>query len=544
MQEQMNSQGEIPGGGAARKSVSADSFRRLTALLKKPMDVHVPELKPVFAAPAAQVDIAPVVSTVAEIFVSPEIMVEPISPVIKPMIVAEPIQALIEPIILAEPIQAMIEPMIIAEPVQAMIEPLIAVEPVNEIAVSTVFAEPISAVIEPVIYQAEAPVAALPEFVLPLEAAPEPAPPKRRLLRKNKVDAFALVPEQFGAKPVAQVESFTPAQESEATELARSLLDMMAASSSGGQPQERALAADTLLRMLPRLPTRAKITLAERLCIMEAPPPFLISKLIGDADTEVAGPLLEDCSHIPDEDLFQVIESGDPIKRRMMARRRKISRPIAESLAKTGDESVALTLARNQGAEIPQEGFDAIAKMVPDNPDLLAPLCTRQDLPVHFAFELFWLAPAQLRRYLLSRFLTDSELLTKILKITMDANGEEHSPDADDEAIIAALNLPSEERIEFFAVATKINTATVEKIMADDQGEPLMALIKVAGLPRSQLQEIMPSLIKGEAPLIDPERNLDEVQAVFDQLSFNKARILLTYWDWATLRMGPYGAFN
>jgi uncharacterized protein (DUF2336 family) len=227
-----------------------------------------------------------------------------------------------------------------------------------------------------------------------------------------------------------------------------------------------------------------------------------------------------------------------------MARRRKISRPIAESLAKTADESVVLTLVRNQGAEIPQEGFDAIAKMVPDHPDLLAPLCTRQDLPVHFAFELFWLAPAQLRRYLLSRFLTDSELLTKILKITMDANGEEPSPDADDEAIKSALNLPSEERAAFFAAATKINIATVEKIMADDQGEPLMALIKVAGLPRSQLQEIISSFSQGDDALIDPERNLDEVQAVFDQLSFNKARILLTYWDWATLRMGPYGAFN
>jgi uncharacterized protein (DUF2336 family) len=382
------------------------------------------------------------------------------------------------------------------------------------------------------------------EFALPQEPDPVPEKPKRSLLRKNKVDAFALVPDQLSPTVKPKLEVNTPEQDAESSELARSLLDMMAASSSGGQPQERALAADTLLRMLPRLPKRAKIILSQRLCMMEAPPPFLISKLINDPEQEVAGPLLEDCSHIPDEDLFQVIESGDAVKRRMMARRRKISRPIAESLAKTGDESVLLTLARNQGAEIPQEGFDAMASMVTDHPDLLAPLCTRQDLPVHFAFELFWLAPAQLRRYLLSRFLTDSELLTKILKITMDTNGDEQPPAVDHEAIKSALVESNSDRAEFFAAACKINIATVEKILADDQGEPLMAMIKVAGLPRSQLEEIIPSFNQGEHPLVDPERSLDELQAVFDQLSFNKARILLTYWDWATLRTGPYGALN
>lgn len=505
MLDQTNIRGENPVGGAERKPISADSFRRLTLLLKKPAGGFVPHVQPIKAAPAEAIVIAPEVAAPAPVIMAPEAEIEAL----------------------------------------AVVLPEVETNAASELEVSPKVEAEVEAVAEPAALSAsELESLASLHAPQPVDAELAPARPKRSLLRKNKVDAFALVPDQLAQTVKPKAEINTPEQDAEAAELARSLLDMMAASSSGGQPQERALAADTLLRMIPRLPTRAKIVLAERLCIMEAPPPFLISKLIADPEQAVAAPLLEDCSNIPDEDLFQTIESGDVAKRRMMARRRKISRPIAEALAKTGDESVVLTLARNQGAEIPQEGFDAIAKMVPNNPDLLAPLCTRKDLPVHFAFELFWLAPAQLRRYLLSRFLTDSEMLTKILKITMDTNGEDQPPSVDVEAVKAALLSSDHDCAEFFAAATKINISTVEKILGDDQGEPLMAMIKVAGLPRSQLQEILPSFIEGDQPLIDPARDLDEVQAVFDQLSFNKARILLTYWDWATLRTGPYGALN
>lgn len=348
---------------------------------------------------------------------------------------------------------------------------------------------------------------------------------------------------------VVPQESFTlltSEQESEKAELARALLDMMSASAAGGQPQERALAADTLLRMLPQLPTKTRIAVAERLAMMEVPPPFLVARLIASKDIAVAGPLLEDCMHISDEDLFALTQMGDPEKLRLLARRRRISRPISDVLAASDDPSVLLTLVRNKGAELSNEGFAALAAAAQTHTDLLAPMCTRQDLPVHFAFQIFWSAPAQLRRYLLSRFLTDSEMLTKILKITMDQHAGD-SPSASEaslERIGEALEqIMGDERTEGIASLSKasnISVPTVERILADAQGEPLMALLKVVGVPRSELEKNISRLAQGAKPLIDPNRNLDEVQAVFDQLSFNKARILLTYWDWASHKSGPY----
>ena len=348
--------------------------------------------------------------------------------------------------------------------------------------------------------------------------------------------------------PVSQ-ESFTlltSEQEAEKAELARALLDMMSASAAGGQPQERALAADTLLRMLPQLPTKTRIAMAERLVMMEVPPPFLVARLIASKDIAVAGPLLEDCMQISDEDLFALTQMGDPEKLRLLARRRRISRPISDVLAASEDPSVLLTLVRNKGAELSNEGFAALATAAQIHTDLLAPMCTRQDLPVHFAFQIFWNAPAQLRRYLLSRFLTDSEMLTKILKITMDQHAGELPSESESslERIGQALEqIMGDDRAEGIASLSKasnISVPTIERILADGQGEPLMALLKVLGVPRSEMEQNISRLAQGAKPLIDPARNLDEVQAVFDQLSFNKARILLTYWDWASHKSGPY----
>jgi hypothetical protein len=502
------SQGETPVNSAApnlgvgnadsssseRRKISADSFRRLTTLLKKPI---VPSLD-VVATPK---------------IIIREIVVE----TIKQVTSAPPIEE-VQPIVKAEP----------------QIGLIVENSPVSvETAV-----EERTVVEEPEVSQ------------LPEVQAKAAAPEKKPTPKQKPRDAFADSPGALPQRPPAPVVQLTPEQEQESTELARSLLDMMAAGNGAGLPQERALAADTLLRMLPRLSLKSKIMLAERVRLMDAPPPLLMAKLIADPNIAVAGPLLEDSNHIGDEDLNLVIEDNDYSKIRLIARRRKLSRAITSELIKTGDDSVLLTLVRNLGAEITQESYLALSAHAIDYPELLAPLCTRPDLPVPFAFELFWLAPVQLRRYLLNRFLTDSENLTKILKIARVTDGEE--PEAplalDIEKISGAFDLLSAGETEAAAFAlsamANINTETAKRILADTQGEPMAALLKVIGVGRSDIAEAFEILQTTSPALIDPTRVVEELQSTFDSLSFNKARILLTYWDWATLKTGPYAPLN
>ncbi len=480
-----------------RRKVSAESFRRLTALLKKPIvpSITVPKIEAGVASP----QVAPAVL--------PEILGQAVA----------------------------------FEPVQTV-----------EIAVQQVdFEEPISVEVQTE-GQVHSPEVKAQENAEELEIgiAAEPVAVKKPVVRQRPRDAFAVSPGILPQRQPAQQIQQTPEQEQEAAELARSLLDMMASSNSAGLPQERALAADTLLRMLPRLPIKSLIILAERVRLMDNPPPLLMAKLIADPNIVVAGPLLEDCMHITDEDLIMVIGEGDLAKIRMIARRRRLSRAITSELVNRGDDSVLLTLVRNLGAEIPQESFLDLLEFAKDYPDLLAPLSTRPDLPVPLAFELFWLAPVPLRRYLLNRFLTDSETLTKILKITRVTDGEEQNEAqfADPEKITEALDMAGEGNVEGASIAlagyANVNHATVTRILSDKQGEPLTALLKAAGVSRGQVTEIFEKLKLSASGLIDPTREVEELQSTFDSFSFNKARILLTYWDWATMKTGPYAPLN
>ncbi len=329
-------------------------------------------------------------------------------------------------------------------------------------------------------------------------------------------------------------------------ELARSLLDMMAAGNASGLPQERALAADTLLRLVPRLELKPLVMLAERLAMMDSPPHLLVAKLIRDPRVEVAGPLLEDCSQITDRDLETVVAEGEPAKLRMIARRRNLGRAISDVLIKSGEPSVVLTLVRNMEAEISHAGYQSLLVLAENHDELLAPIATRQDLGAQFAFELFWLAPAQLRRFILTRFLTDSETLTKILKITMatklDEEGE--AEPLNQHILLEGLERAARGHLEVAAEelsgTMQLSTATIQRVLSDLQGDALVVMLKAAGYPRSAVTGLLKRMQDADLPLVARDRDISELQTLFETLSFNKARILLTYWDWAQSKTGPY----
>ena len=185
---------------------------------------------------------------------------------------------------------------------------------------------------------------------------------------------------------------------------------------------------------------------------MENPPPLLIGRLQRDPRDEVAGPLLERTSIVTDQDLLSVIAEGDHRKQRLIARRRVISPALADALIATGEPTVLMALVRNQGAALSQDAFSRLCALAREHSALQAPLATRSDTPAPIAFELFWIAPPDLRRLVLSRFLTDSETLNRILKITM-------AVDADDPGVATvATKLPSKQKLD--ELITSSNAAT------------------------------------------------------------------------------------
>jgi hypothetical protein len=82
--------------------------------------------------------------------------------------------------------------------------------------------------------------------------------------------------------------------------------------------------------------------------------------------------------------------------------------------------------------------------------------------------------------------------------------------------------------------------ANARRILEDPQGEPLTVMLKALGLQRGRLVEVLERLRASMPPRLDPERSPGDLQTIFDTLSFNKTRVLLTYWDWAAQTTGPY----
>jgi hypothetical protein len=405
--------------------------------------------------------------------------------------------------------------------------------------------------------------AAAPEPVRELEvisaevpAAPVPVQPKSRdtsLLRRTKAadDPFAGAID-FNAKPA---EPEVPAvviedPDAQAGDVARSLIDIMASSAGSSQPQERALAADTLLRLVPRVPVKDLVQIAERVAKMDNPPQLLVSRIIRDPRPEVAATLLERAGNIADQELLSIAAENDPLRLRMIARRRTVSTALSDAIVKSGDTSALLTLVRNPGASLSHDAFQALCEMARGTQALHAPLATRADTPPVVAFQMFWLLPAELRRYVLSRFLTDSETLNRILKITMAVDGGEDPTEAGEAKFPSAEDVDSfvayaamgdiESAARRLAEFSGVCEETGRRILSDAEGEPLTVLFKSLGLNRTRFGEALERLSQPPASLIRSGRNLSDLQGIFDQLSFNKARVLLTYWDWAAQQTGPY----
>ncbi len=306
-------------------------------------------------------------------------------------------------------------------------------------------------------------------------------------------------------------------------------------------PQERTLAGDALLMLLPHLAERELALLAERVAAMDQPPPMLLSRLIRDPRPEIGGVVLERTPRLSDEDVIAAASWADIERLRLLARRRSVPPLLSDHLVSSGDLLSLLALLRNAGAEISFASFLRLAALAGHHPSLRAPLAMRPDLPLAVALELFWGLPPELRRVVMTRYLSDSVTLGRILGVAGGSAAAENPPAvADIEAALQPLFAGNREAAaQRFAELAGVSRGTVLRIFGDEEGEALVALFKALGMGRTRFEDAL-DRVRAATGLLRAARPSDELKAVFDGLSFNKARVLLTYWDWFMRKSGPY----
>ena len=356
-------------------------------------------------------------------------------------------------------------------------------------------------------------------------------------------------PPQTPARPPVQTSARpnqpAPSRHEEAATL---LLDTLWGA-AGLPPQERALAGDALLVLLPRLRDRQLATLAERICGMAQPPALLVARLLQDPRPEIGGIILERCPNLRDDDVIAASALAGSERLIILARRRGLSPAVADHLVASADLLTLIALLRNTEAQLSFDAFRKLAGLAARHAALQPPLAARPDLPLAIALDLFWHLTPDLRRAIFSRFLSDSGGLNRVLGTALAAGKEADAPDPPDgslpssEEIEAALEPLLKGRLDLAAPALArlagVTETTLRRILADEEGEALVALFKALGLTRRRFDAILDK-IRVSTGLVKPTRIGDELKAVFDALSYNKARVLLIYWDWAARKEGPY----
>lgn len=324
----------------------------------------------------------------------------------------------------------------------------------------------------------------------------------------------------------------------------RDLVAIMILPSGQAQPQERFFAGDALLGIMPHLPPADLTSLARTVARLDVVSERLRTFLVTHSDNDISCRMLKDAHYISDVDLLKVIPTGSEQQLRLIARRRLLNVVVCDALIETGNAPAILELLRNAESQLSTSAFVKLMPIVVGNNDLESALCNRKDLPQAVGLEMFWQGGQNMRRYLLTRFLTESAALGRVMSIGMKVDAIPSfgsKPSADDiEELIAQIESGDPKAADTLALYCRIAPETAKRIVNDAGGEPITVVFKCLAQSRLVMAQALQRWVESDKCPINGENRMVELHAQFDGMSFNKARMLLAYWDWASRESGPF----
>lgn len=328
----------------------------------------------------------------------------------------------------------------------------------------------------------------------------------------------------------------------------RDLVAIMTLPSGQAQPQERLFAGDALVGILPHLQPAELTNLTRTVARLDLVSEQLRSFLVRHPDNDISCRMLKDATHLSDVDILSLVPGANEQQLRLISRRRKLSTSVCDAIIGNGNRNAILDLLRNSEAELSPGAFAQLLGLIDGDEELTSAFCNRADLPQSVGFKLFWQATSNVRRYLLSRFLTESAALSRVFDVGISAGaipplGGQVKP-ADVEMMIAQIESGSPEAVDTLARCCRISPETAALIVNDKGGEPIAVVFKSLAQSRLTMAEALKRwAVAGRFGIASNERII-ELHAMFDGLSYNKARMLLAYWDWASRDAGPYTSLH
>ncbi len=324
------------------------------------------------------------------------------------------------------------------------------------------------------------------------------------------------------------------------------LADLFVLGAENYSDDQIALFDNVFTRLVARIETSARATLAERLAVIPRAPPAVSRILAADDAINVAAPVLQHCIRLDSALLAEFARTKSQEHLLAISLRRYLDQSVTDVLVNRGERAVLLSAARNQGAEFSDFGFTTMIARAKDDDELAACLGARRGLPRHYLLKLLAQASDAVRRILeqADPVATDAiraavaEATSYVQTMTNKVSRNYEVAEARVSALQAAGEL-NESAIATFAKERKAEEATValarlcdmpleavETALAGDRPETILILGKAVGLTWSTIKAVLALRRDGQG--VSPQ-TLENCLGTFSRMKPATARQVLAF---------------
>lgn len=323
---------------------------------------------------------------------------------------------------------------------------------------------------------------------------------------------------------------------------------------------ERSVTADLLVDLLREATFDEREKVAKRLGVLTDVPNSIARLLLVD-DIKIAAHLIEACESLGDVELAYCAKNGTIEHRFLLAMRKNLPPILIDQLIMRGEKKVIEAVLRNMRLKIPHTSLESIVALSQNMADLVGVILKRPELRPSSAYVIFWWATPEMRRFILSRFGVNREILQDMASDVFAMAAEEKWQDPLSRKALQfierrqrnreALNKSPFESLDMaiadaarqgmtrhfaeeISYLSGLKPATGAKILRDLGGEALAVLCKATGLPKKALNAFFIAL---KRPVRTPEGEVDPVLAnaylTYELLAVDRAQTVLRYWNWS-----------
>lgn len=177
--------------------------------------------------------------------------------------------------------------------------------------------------------------------------------------------------------------------------------------------QDRAVAQDILRIMAADAAELVRRALAVTLKSSPLMPRDVAIRLARDVES-IAVPILGASPVFTDADLIEIVRLGGPVRQMVIAKRPRVSRPVAEAIVEHGDERAVSAACANDNADMVEATLQQVLARFEKSERVLAAVAYRQSLPLAVTEKLITMVGEQLRDHLIRVQAVPAELAATV----------------------------------------------------------------------------------------------------------------------------------